>query len=72
MEQRGNIARVHFYMDWAYPGHGTVIKNNRKLSRAWDKTDPVDEGECERQMRIESIWGNENQFLKEAGIKADM
>ena len=22
-ETRGNIARMYFYMDWAYPGHGT-------------------------------------------------
>ena len=25
-EKRGSIARIYFYMDWAYPGHGVISK----------------------------------------------
>jgi len=65
-KKRGNIARTYLYMDWAYPGHGIISKNNRKLFKAWDKQDPVDAWECERCKRIERIQNNENPFVKEA------
>jgi len=65
-DKRGNIARTYFYMDWAYPGHGIISKKNKKLFKAWDEEDPVDEWECERGRRIEGIQGNENPFVRKA------
>ena len=69
---RGNIARTYFYMESAYPGHGIISKKNRKLFQAWDTIDPVDEWECERGRRIETIQGNENPFVKEACVEAGL
>lgn len=63
-EIRGDIARIYFYMDWAYPGHGIVSEKNRKLFEAWDKDDPVDAWEIERCRRIEAVQGNRNPFVK--------
>jgi deoxyribonuclease-1 len=63
-EIRGDIARIYFYMDWAYPGRGIVGKQKRKLFEAWDRQDPVDDWECERCRRIERIQGNENPIVK--------
>ena len=71
-EKRGDIARTYFYMDWAYPGHGIISKKNRKLFKAWNKGDPVDEWECERSRRIEGIQGNENSFVKKACVERGM
>lgn len=60
---RGDIARIYFYMAWAYPGHGIISNKNRKLFEAWDKADPVDTWEIERCRRIEKIQGNHNPFV---------
>jgi deoxyribonuclease-1 len=62
-EVRGNIARIYFYMDWAYS------ENNKKLFKTWDKMDPVDAWECERTKRIETIQKNENPFVKKACVE---
>lgn len=62
---RGDIARIYYYMEWAYPGHGIISNKNRKLFDAWDKADPVDTWEIERCRRIENIQGNRNPFVKE-------
>ncbi len=61
---RGDIARIYFYMHWAYPGRGIISKKNNKLFLVWDKADPVDEWECERAGRIERIQGNVNWVVK--------
>ncbi len=69
---RGDIARIYFYMDWAYPGHGIISKKNQRLFKAWDKEDPVDAWECERCKRIEQIQGNENPFVKKTCVNSGM
>lgn len=61
---RGDIARIYFYMDWAYPGRGIISKKNRKLFEVWDKVDPVDGWERERARRIRKVQGNENPFVR--------
>lgn len=61
---RGDIARTYFYMADAYPGRGITSKKNRKLLDAWDKQDPVDRWECEKEKRIREVQGNENVFIK--------
>ena len=60
---RGNIARIYQYMDTAYPGRGIISRKNRKLFKAWDQQDPVDEWECLREKRIAKIQGNRNCFV---------
>ena len=67
-DKRGNIARTYVYMGCAYPGRGVISNKNKKLFKAWDKEDPVDEWECERCKRIEGIQKNENPFVKKACV----
>ena len=62
-EIRGEIARTYLYMDSAYPDRGIISKKNRKLFNACNKSDPVDEWECERAKRIEKIQGNMNEVV---------
>jgi len=61
---RGNIARTYFYMDHAYPKRNIMSSKEKKVFKAWDKKDPVDEWECERCKKIESHQGNVNPFVK--------
>lgn len=41
-EIRGDIARIYFYMDDAYPGRSIISKKNRKMFKALNKADPID------------------------------
>ena len=59
------IARTYMYMDSVYKGRKIITKKNRKLFDTWDKSDPVDEWECERARRIEKIQGNRNDVVME-------
>ena len=63
-EIRGDIARIYFYIDDAYPNHGIISKKNRKLFQAWAKEDPIDDWERERAKRIEAIQRNHNKFVE--------
>ena len=63
---RGEIARTYLYMDSVYPGRGIISKKNRKLFDAWNRSDPVDEWECERAKRIERIQGNRDEVVMES------
>ena len=65
---RGDIARIYFYMDWAYPDFDILGDENIRLFKAWDKQDPIDEWECEKTRRIEAIQKNENPFVKKACV----
>ena len=60
---RGEIARTYMYMDSVYPGRGIISKKNKKLFNTWDRSDPVDQWECERTRRIEMIQGNRNEIV---------
>jgi len=42
-------------MDWAYPGHGILSDQSRKLFEVWDKQDPISYQEVRRTKLIESI-----------------
>jgi len=68
LEVRGDIARIYFYMDWAYPGYDIIRKNDSQLFKTWNKLDPVDAWECLRAKRIEEIQKNENPFVKKTCI----
>ena len=62
-EIRGEIARTYMYMDSVYPSRGIISKKNWELFELWNKSDPVDEWECERAKRIENIQGNRNEIV---------
>lgn len=62
---KGLVARIYYYMDWAYSERGIISDKNRKLFEAWDKTYPISEWECQHAARVEKIQGNENPILKE-------
>jgi deoxyribonuclease-1 len=59
---KGNIARTYFYMSKTY--NFPLSKQQRQLFKAWDKSDPVDVWERERNKRIEKIQGNANPYIK--------
>ena len=61
---RGDIARIYFYMDQAYPGRGIVGRKRKRILEAWDKADPVDDWERTRNQRIARIQGNANPFVE--------
>lgn len=69
-EVKGDVARIYFYMDKAYPNRGIVSSKNKRLFQTWDKQDPVDDWECERCKKIERIQGNSNSFVKNKCIRA--
>jgi deoxyribonuclease-1 len=60
---RGDVARIYFYMDAAYPKRGIISDKNQKLFQAWDKTDPVDAFECALYEKIKKLQGNENPIM---------
>lgn len=59
---RGDVARIYFYMDKAYPGREIISRQNRKLFEARSREDSVDEWERERAQQIERIQGNANRL----------
>lgn len=58
---RGNIARTYLYMNDRYGMK--LSKQEQKKFQAWDKEDPVDAWENERNARIQKIQGNNNNFI---------
>ena len=62
-EVHGEIARTSMYMDSVYPGKGIISKKNRSMFEEWNRSDPVDEWECERAKKIEKIQGNRNEVV---------
>ena len=59
---KGNIARTYFYFEQRYGMK--ISKKDKKIFNAWDKQDPVDDWERERNRRIERIQGNKNSFIE--------
>jgi len=58
---RGDIARTYYYMEREY---GLKIgKKQRRLFAVWNKEDPVDAWEIERNRKIMAIQGNSNSFV---------
>ncbi len=58
---QGNIARTMFYMSHTYGIR--LSRQDIQLYSAWNKQDPVDAWELERNGRIEAIQGNRNPFI---------
>lgn len=61
-EIRGDIARIYFYFNkrYALP----ISKKQRKLFDIWNKSDPLDAWEVEKNLRVMEIQGNGNKFIK--------
>lgn len=60
-EVRGDIARIGRYMAAV---HGVRLsRHHQRLFEAWDRADPPDEAERERNARIRSLQGNSNPFI---------
>lgn len=62
---KGDIARIFFYMDSAYPNRGILGKQRRKLMEIWDKMDPVTLEECQINKKKKRIQGNDNPFVSQ-------
>jgi deoxyribonuclease-1 len=60
---RGDIARIYFYMAYAYPGYIVLTEDEKKLFTEWNKSDPPDAWEIKRAAKIKEIQGNSNPFL---------
>ncbi len=69
---RGRIARTYLYMDQTYSRY-RMSKSQKQLMNAWDRMYPVDEWECKRSKKIETIQGNPNEIVNsrcsDKGIK---
>lgn len=61
---KGDVARIYFYMESAYPGKVKIPANTKKLLRKWSGLDPVSKDECERADKISKLQGNINPFVK--------
>ena len=61
-EIRGDIARIYFYMNKRYGL--SLSKKKRKLFDVWDRSDPVDDWEREKNRRVEKIQGVGNKFIE--------
>jgi len=57
----GDIARTYFYMQQTYGLH--ISKRQKRLFAIWNKEDPVDKREIERNQKIMAIQGNSNPFV---------
>ncbi|WP_348703119.1 endonuclease [uncultured Neptuniibacter sp.] len=61
---RGDIARTYFYMRDRYGLN--LSKQQTQLLNAWNKLDPVDAWEIERNRSIKEIQGNGNPYVENA------
>lgn len=59
---KGNIARTYFYFEKEYGMK--ISKKDKKTFEVWNRLDPVDNWERERNERIFKIQGNRNSFIQ--------
>lgn len=69
---RGDIARIHQYMAFAYPKYVILDEQETSMFEEWSNDDPVDEWECKRCRLIESIMDAENPITKNACQQAGL
>lgn len=58
---RGEIARAMLYMEYQYDL--TLFAKNKALMQDWDKKDPPEPAEIERNQTIKSLQGRDNPFI---------
>lgn len=59
---KGDIARTYLYMSDRYKIK--LSDGQRKMFEAWNKTDPVDKWEIEKNKRIKIVQGNSNPYIE--------
>ena len=64
-EVRGDLARAYKYMDRSYPERHVIDDAHRAVFDAWDKEDPPDAWERDRNQRIAGRQGNANGFIRD-------
>ena len=60
--QRGDIARIYFYMAERY--NVELTPGEQKMFEEWNKADPVSEWEKTKNRRVYAIQGNYNRFIE--------
>lgn len=60
-DKKGDVARIYFYMRDRYGL--SISRQQTQLFQAWDKTDPPDAQERQRDQRIAAIQGNSNCYV---------
>lgn len=60
-KHKGNVARALFYFSIRYKLH--IDPSEEAFLKKWNREDPVDSFESERNDRIEQIQGNRNPFV---------
>lgn len=60
---KGDIARIYFYMESAYPGRVSIPVKTKKMLRRWSKKDLVSKEECLRFHKIYRLQGNINPYV---------
>jgi deoxyribonuclease-1 len=63
---KGDIARTYFYMRDTYKIR--LSKFETKLLEIWNKQDPVDAWEIEKNKRITAIQGNRNAYIQKPQV----
>lgn len=66
---RGDIARTYFYMERMYGLN--IGKKQKRLLAVWNREDPVDARELERNRKIMAVQGNSNPFVTSFTADAD-
>lgn len=59
---KGDIARTYLYMSERYDIR--LSDNQRKMFEVWNKQDPVDKWEIEKNKRIKVVQGNSNPYIE--------
>ncbi len=60
---RGDVARTYLYMSDRY---GIKLSDGQqKMFEAWNKQDPVDKWELEKNRRIKAVQGNSNKYIED-------
>lgn len=65
-EHAGNVARALFYFAIRYQKR--IDQNQEYFLRRWDKLDPVDQDEFQRNQSIKGIQGNSNPFIDDSEL----
>ena len=68
---RGDVARTYRYMQQTYCVE-LISRRMKRLFEAWERDDPVDRWECERERRIAKIQGNRNLIVADACRRAGL
>lgn len=60
-EVKGDIARIYFYMRDRY--QQKLSKQQTQMLNAWNKVDPIDSWEREKNEKVYAIQGNKNSYI---------